>query len=252
VGETIVLTVNNVIMKTKIKFIYSAFVLIALMSFSSCTEDSAGISKVTTFPVITVLGAPSIGVAKGIPYVDPGFKAMEGTKDITSNVVVKGTVDVNKSGAYFLVYEATNSDGFKRSESRTVIVYDKSSISTADISGVYKSTIKRKVLTTGVLASRGPYSIVITKLADGLFIIDDLLGGWYYYGSAYGVGYAGLGYVVLKADNTLSIAYSTIPSWSDSVKFFAASTYNPATGTILLNSMMNASTNYEFAVTLTK
>lgn len=239
-------------MKSKIKIIYSAFLLIALLTSSSCTEDSAGISKVTTFPIITLTGESSIGVAKGATYVDPGFKAMEGTKDITANIVVKGSVDVNKEGAYFLVYEATNSDGFKRAESRTVIVYDKSSISNADISGTYTSKIKRKVISTGASASRGPFSIVITKLADGLFIVDDLLGGWYYYGSKYGVGYAGLGYVVLKADNTLSIAYSTIPSWSDSVRLFATSTYNPVTGTILINSMMNAAKNFEFAVTLTK
>lgn len=239
-------------MKSKIKIIYSAILLFATIGLSSCTEDSAGISKVTTFPIITLSGDASIGVAKGATYVDPGFKAMEGTKDITANIIVKGTVDVNKSGAYILVYEATNSDGFKRSESRTVIVYDKSSISSADISGEYSSTITRKVLTTGVTAKRGPFTIVISKLADGLFIVDDLLGGWYYYGSAYGVGYAGLGYVVLKSDNTISIAYSTIPSWSDSVTFFATSSYDPATGTISLNSMMDAATNYEFAVTLKK
>jgi hypothetical protein len=239
-------------MKSKIKIIYSAFLLFATIGFSSCTEDSAGISKVTTFPIITLTGDASIGVAKGAAYVDPGFKATEGTKDITANIVVKGTVDVTKSGAYILVYEATNSDGFKRSESRTVIVYDKSSISSADISGEYNSNISRKTLSTGVTAKRGPFKIIITKLADGLFIVDDLLGGWYYYGSAYGIGYAGLGYVVLKSDNTISIAYSTIPSWSDSVKFFATSTYDPATGTISLNSMMAAATNFEFAVTLKK
>ena len=232
--------------------IYTAFALFALFAFSSCTEESAGISKVTTFPIITITGDASIGVAKGSAYVDPGFKAMEGTKDITADIVVKGTVDVNTEGAYILVYEATNSDGFKKSESRTVIVYDKSSISTADISGEYISKIQRKTISTGVLAKRGPFKIIITKLADGLFIIDDLLGGWYYYGSAYGVGYAGLGYVVLKADNSLSIAYSTIPTWSDTVGFFAASTYNPGTGTILINSKMNAAANFQFSVTLTK
>lgn len=239
-------------MKSKFNIIVSALIVGAVMSLSSCTEESAGISKVTTFPVITLKGNASIGVAKGQPYVDPGFTALEGTNDISSKVVVKGSVDVNVSGPYKLVYEATNSDGFKRSVERTVIVYDKSSISSVDISGNYSSRITRKVLSTGVTANRGPFTIVVTKLADGLFQIDDLLGGWYYYGSNYGVGYAGLGYIVLKADNTISIAYSTIPSWSDSVKFYATSTYDPATGKIFLNSMMNAATNYEFAVTLSK
>lgn len=239
-------------MKSKFNIIVSALIVGAVMSLSSCSEESAGISKVTTFPVITLKGNTSIGVAKGQPYVDPGFTALEGTNDISSKVLVKGSVDVNISGPYKLIYEATNSDGFKRSVERTVIVYDKSSISSVDISGNYSSTIKRKVVSTGVLASRGPFTIVVTKLADGLFQIDDLLGGWYYYGSNYGVGYAGLGYIVLKADNTISIAYSTIPSWSDSVKFYATSAYDPATGKIFLNSMMNAATNYEFAVTLSK
>lgn len=239
-------------MKSKIKILYSAIMLIALFSISSCTEDSAGISKVTSFPIITLLGDESMGVAMGVAFVDPGFKAIEGEIDITSKVVVKGSVDVNVAGPYELVYEATNSDGFKRSVSRTVIVYDKSSISTFNIAGNYTSKIKRKTVSTGTSANRGPFTIVVTKLADGLYSVDDLLGGWYAYGSNYGMGYAGLGYIVLKADNSISIAYSTIPSWNDFVIFFAPSIYDPITGEIHLNSMMGASSNFEFAVTLTK
>ncbi len=218
----------------------------------SCDKESEGISKVTTFPIITLTGESSIGVALGQPFVDPGYVAKEGDKDITKNVVVKGAVDVSKPGPYLLEYEAVNSDGFKRSATRTVVVYDKSSISTANISGTYVSTIKRTNTTTGASASRGPFSIVITKISDGLFLIDDLLGGWYYYGSSYGVGYAGKGYIVLKANNEIAIAYSTIPSWGDTVGMFATSSYNPATGSISLNTYMKAATQFQFAVTLTK
>jgi len=237
-------------MKNRIKFQLS--LLFLSLVFVSCDKESEGISKVTTFPVITLTGETSIGVALGQPFVDPGFKAMEGTKDITKDVVVNGTVDVTKPGPYLLEYVATNSDGFKRSSTRTVVVYDKSSISTADISGTYTSTIKRTNTNTSASSSRGPFSIVITKISDGLFLIDDLLGGWYYYGSSYGVGYAGKGYIVLKANNEISIAYSTIPSWSDKVGLFATSTYDPGNGQIKLNTYMNAASYLQFAVTLSK
>lgn len=238
-------------MKSKIKIIFSTLLVVAAFTVS-CTKDSEGISKVTTFPIITLKGESNIGVAQGQAFVDPGFMAMEGTLDITKNIKVIGAVDVTKPGPYILVYEATNSDGFKRSASRTVVVYDKSSISSADISGVYSSSIKRKNTSTAASSARGPFSINITKISDGLFLIDDLLGGWYYYGSSYGVGYAGLGYIVLKANNEISIAYSTLPTWGDTVSFFATSTYNPTSGVILLNSSMGAAPQFEFAVTLTK
>lgn len=237
-------------MKTKNKILYSAVVLFGLLFATSCTEDSAGISKTTDLPAFNLIGG-DMGVALGEPYVDNFTVTMNG-KDIKAQTTVTGTVDVNTAGPYVIKYEAKSAEGFVRKAERLVVVYDKSSISTADISGKYKSNILRTNTTSGATKKLGPFIVNIKKISDGLFYIDDLLGGWYNFGSEYGDGYAGSGYIVLKADNTISVASSKLRVWDDTVSLFATSSYDPATGTILINSIMDAATYLEFAVTLTK
>ncbi len=238
-------------MKTKINVFYIAIMLVGLFGFFSCSdEESAGISKVSDLPVFNLIGG-DLGVALGVPYVDQYTVTMAG-KDIKAQTKVTGTVDVNTSGPYVINYEAKSAEGFVRSASRLVVVYDKASISMADISGKYISNISRKTISTGATAKRGPFAVTIRKISDGLFYVDDFLGGWYNFGSAYGDRYAGSGYVVLKADNTMSVASSSIPAWGDTVSFFDVSSYNPTTGVIVFKSMMDAATNFEFSVTLTK
>jgi hypothetical protein len=66
----------------------------------------------TIKPVITLIGSNPLEVVKGTTYVDPGFTATD-NKDgnITSSVVVTGTVDMSTVGDYILSYGVTDAAG---------------------------------------------------------------------------------------------------------------------------------------------
>jgi hypothetical protein len=135
------------------------------LTFSSCEkepsfdypEGTVGISKVTTFPILTLKGDARIVLAKGTPYVDPGVTALEGTTALTP--VVTGAPDVSKAGIYTVNYTATNKDGFPASITRKVVVYDTQPSAVAnDFSGTYARN------TNGLLS-------VWTKIAPGVYSV---------------------------------------------------------------------------------
>jgi len=76
----------------------------------------------TTPPVLTLLGNSVMPHQVGTPFVDPGWTATDTcADDLTTAVVVTGTVDVNTPGTYVLTYNVT--DGFNAvSATRTVAV----------------------------------------------------------------------------------------------------------------------------------
>ncbi|WP_394776863.1 S8 family serine peptidase [Flavobacterium sp.] len=56
-------------------------------------------------PTITLLGDPTITIDKGCVFVEPGYTATDNLNtDLTASVVVSGTVDVNTTGQYTLIY----------------------------------------------------------------------------------------------------------------------------------------------------
>src|ERR1700712_5347981 len=112
-------------MKKYIKFIGLALITIAACS---CNKESlnnkpgyVGISKITTYPTITVTGPAYVYVPKGGTYADPGATATAGTASV--KVVASSLPDVNTVGVYTESYTATNVDGFSASGSRTIVVY---------------------------------------------------------------------------------------------------------------------------------
>ncbi|MDX9893357.1 MAG: DUF5011 domain-containing protein [Patescibacteria group bacterium] len=77
----------------------------------------------TTAPVVTVLGSNPMSVALNSQFVDPGATATDNIDgDLTSSIVVTGTVDTGVAGSYSLTYSATDSSGNTGSAVRTVIV----------------------------------------------------------------------------------------------------------------------------------
>ncbi|HPU96877.1 MAG TPA: DUF5011 domain-containing protein [Candidatus Hydrogenedentes bacterium] len=78
----------------------------------------------TVPPVLTLLGSATMAHQVGTPFVDPGWMAMDVcADDLTSSVIVTGTVDENTPGTYTLTYDVT--DGFNAvSATRTVAVGD--------------------------------------------------------------------------------------------------------------------------------
>ncbi|MFL2594248.1 MAG: beta strand repeat-containing protein [Flavobacteriaceae bacterium] len=85
----------------------------------------------TTPPSITILGDETIYLAVGDSYSDAGATALDNYDlDITSAITQSGSVDTAVVGTYYIVYNATDSNGNSASQAtRTVVVGTPPSIS---------------------------------------------------------------------------------------------------------------------------
>jgi hypothetical protein len=76
-----------------------------------------------TPPTITLTGANPLNLTIGDTFVDPGATATDTEDgDLTSHIVVTGTVNASTTGTYILTYSVTDSGGLSASTTRTVIV----------------------------------------------------------------------------------------------------------------------------------
>ncbi|MGB4576967.1 MAG: BT_2262 family domain-containing protein [Paludibacter sp.] len=213
--------------------------------FSSCEDkESMGVSKITTYATLELNGDEEIFWPLNTPFVDPGCVAKEGDTDISSKIAVTSDVNVTKGGNYTINYKVLNGDGFAANATRIVRVYDAS----APLNGYYSSSVTRN--NNGVIANRGPFTILIFGVGNDQYYIEDLLGGWYYFGSNYGPAYAGSGIIKLNTDNTFTIVSADKLAWGYPCLFTAPSTYDPATKTLLLNTRMEDTPTMLFTVTL--
>ena len=79
----------------------------------------------TTRPVITLNGAPALSVPYGSRFTDPGATASDDIDgDLTSGLVVRGSVDTSIPGDYHLQYWSQDLAGNRSSLIRTVSVVD--------------------------------------------------------------------------------------------------------------------------------
>jgi hypothetical protein len=214
------------------KIIYSLFVCLAFVLSSCEDKTSQDTSKITYFVNFEIQGEQTMLVPVGTPFTDPGVIATEGENDITSSVVITGSVDNNTIGLYTISYAAANVDGFASSVSRTVIVYDPSV--TTDISGVYTTDAgtHRLAIASGAQVAYGGYPVTISLIAPGIFHINDFFGGYYEVRAGYGAAYAMTGYISLNPDNSLSLLSSRVAGWGDSLDALQEAAYNPETGGI--------------------
>jgi hypothetical protein len=233
---------------------YLSILTAVVLLLSSCSKDVTTQDKslITNFVAFTLDGLNKDGITTipvGSAFVDPGFKGMEGTNDVTSSVTVDGTVDGMTVGLYTLTYSAVNKDGFPSSVTRTVIIYDPAAPAT-DLTGSYKGNPKRQAPYTRSFVD---LDVTIKKLAPGFFFCSDFLGGFYAQGKPnynYGPSYAGWGYFILNADNTITYVSSHFDAWGDSLvgKGIDQATYNPVTKAIQWHAYYSA---YTFIVDLT-
>jgi len=215
--------------------------------FTSCEKESLGVSRVTTYATMELNGPEELFWPLNSPFVDPGCKAFEGTTDISGNIEVISNVNATKGGKYSITYKVKNSDGFYAQTSRTVYVYEPS----APLNGYYQSRIRRN--NNGTIANRGPFTILVFGVGNDRYWIEDLLGGWYNYGSGYGPAYAGPGIIKLNSDNTFEIVSAEPLAWGYPCILTknTVSTYDPSTKTIVLNTRMEDTPLMLFTVTLT-
>lgn len=222
------------------------FASVCFITAASCKKDSKGISFITTYAEVELKGNSTVFSQVGQPFAEPGYSAKEGEKDLTQAVVIKSNVDINTPGIYSISYSATNTDGYSSSQSRTVVVADK----TAPLNGYYRSNITRDY--NGATANRGPYTMLVFGMGNNQYYVQDLLGRWYDVGSAYGAAYAGSGVIKLNADNTFQLVSSKALGFgaTSAPKFFDVATYTPGTKTIKLNTIMGDTPTMFFKVTL--
>ena len=76
-----------------------------------------------TPPVITILGSNPLNLTVGQVFTDPGATALDAEDgNLTSSIVVTGTVNTSIAGTYTITYSVTDSGGLSDTKTRTVIV----------------------------------------------------------------------------------------------------------------------------------
>ncbi len=197
-----------------------------LVSGFACKKgDSYDISKVTTFASFEY--EPTIILSKGTPY-NPEIVAKEGEETIPTEQI--GEVDENTVGVYEIVYSATNSDGYDGTVTQTVIVYDPAAPD-IDLSGNYSSRVVRTEADGSTPRIRTA-EVNITKIEQGVFYVDCLLGGYYSIGGGLGPTANMTGYISLESDFTITNLQSFVAYWGDSLEDFQNGLYDDATGTL--------------------
>ncbi|MFD2939494.1 immunoglobulin-like domain-containing protein [Flavobacterium notoginsengisoli] len=245
-------------------FIKLMTVVVSGLLLTSCDADSsAGVSKVTNYPVFEVNGETTLFVAQGATYNDPGVVATENGAEIPVEVSFAGkyrgakTLDTSKIDQYTQTYSATNVDGFKGSTTRKVIVYKTGDLVTS-IEGVYIATTRRNG--TLMAASQGSSVdvkyIYIWKNADGSYEVSDAFGGWYDISRNIGVTSAAVGGTITGniATNTFTFPGIPVCAYFGGSAKISGLTVDPATKTLVLTTdwAADAATNYKFVSTLTQ
>jgi hypothetical protein len=153
-------------MKYIIRF---TFIWILVLIFS-CNKETivdtptqVGISKVTYYVVLTLIGPAFESTVLGQPYVDSGVTAAE--NGVPVKYTTSGTVDVNTIGIYTVTYSAVNLDGYSSSITRNVAV-----IATAPLPGVDLSATYANV-------GSSPLTANISMVAPGVYYTTNCWGG---------------------------------------------------------------------------
>lgn len=229
------------------KSIYMFALALALVGLNSCDYDGKDDSYVTHYVTFSLNEGSRVTVPVGSSYSEPGFTAMENGEDVSSKVTVSGDeVDPDQIGIYNITYSAVNKDGFAASTSRQVVVYNPEV--TTNITGTYTvataSCSNNKILASYPITGN---TVTITQLAPGLYSVSDWWGGVYDQTIGYGSAYAAPGYFELKTDNSIVAISGENTPWGLTLTS-GGGKYDPATGEVTLQSMLN----YNITMTLTK
>ena len=175
------------------------FAVVALLVTSCGDKESEGKSRFTYYPTIELEGDTYLVWDKGTPFVDPGYVSTMNGEDVTAEVMISGTPDVNN-------------DGFDASASRTVVVLDPNSA----VEGFYLTQPDSyRTYNGNEVAFGNAFEILVIDNGDGTLYVDDLFGGWYCQRAGYGTKYAMGGTISLAADGTVGLISSLVPGWGD-------------------------------------
>jgi hypothetical protein len=116
------------------KKIILIMIISSFIATSCDKEETSDVSKVTNYPVVSVIGEKTIVLTQGDAYTDAGGKAVAGSQVLP--VESEGTVDTSIPDVYKITYSSINEDGFPASAERTVIVL-KNTPSTINLEGTF-------------------------------------------------------------------------------------------------------------------
>lgn len=181
---------------------------LSLLVMTSCEKEvsTEDVSIITHYITFELEGPEEMVIPLGESYEEPGYTAMEGETDVTGEVDIISTVNVNKAGVYSVVYEAVNEDGFASSVTRAVIVFDPDAPD-VDPSGTYDGNYIE-----GYFGQ-----CEISKVAQGIFFCSDLFGGIYVYDFGYPAAYVAEGYIILHPDFSITSALATSPWGAEAI-----------------------------------
>lgn len=228
--------------------------MLAVATFAACDKSSEGTTMTTYYPVIELNGETINRVALGTQFTEPGYKATEGSDDITGKVTTSVTnvatgqvlpsVPTDAVGMYRITYSAVNVDGFASSTSRDVIVYNPHV--TVMMAGSYDADMEASVYASNgktfaeMAANYGFVTqvtgITFTEIAPGFYYCNDLFAGWYSQirgrGASVGTKQDMTGYIAVNDDNTLTLISSYVAQWGDSLDSLTDGVFDPDNSTI--------------------
>jgi len=140
------------------------------VSIVSCKKDTLDVSKVTTYPILTLLGDQYMTIAQGATYTEPGVSATIGGAAV--DFTTTGTVNSATPGVYILEYKAINAEGFFQTAKRYVGVIAPDAAA-SNLSGVWKRTNNVETNWTKVTSYNGLYTTDnVGGVADPTYVYD--------------------------------------------------------------------------------
>ena len=205
------------------------WILVAI-GLASCGDDSsAGYTRITYYPVLTLEGDTYVYAPLNGKYEEPGYTAELDGKDVTSEVTVTSDVNTAKLGLYTVKYSIVNSDGIKVSSMRYVFF-----VNPADpVSGIYFTDPASYRIAAGKTQTYGKaYVVLVTHVSDNQYEVDELVGGWYAQRAGYGSDYALSGEIDVADNGEITLLESYVPGWGDSAESLDNATFDKVTGVI--------------------
>ncbi len=213
-------------MKNIIKIITLIIFSGALITSCSSDEDTANVSQITSYPIITINGDAEIFIEQGTAYNEEGAISTEDGSEIETVISYgSGTyfgdagVDTSSPDQYVVSYSATNKDGFDGSAFRTVWVAKTGDLVNS-IEGLYLSSVQRAPDFTVTAQYTDLEYVIIKSTGANTYELTHAVGGYYDYGRGYGFGYAARNAEITAnniATNDFSITQAQFPIWGNTV-----------------------------------
>ena len=209
------------------KILFYGFALcLSVMSLTSCSKDEQHTdTRVTNYINLTINGDEVVYVAANSVYTDAGCKAEAAGQDVSDRIQTINPVNTSEIGPYVVTYKAVNEDGFASEAYR--YVYVGAPVTGSVTTGSFRQT------KDGAVVKWDGFDIDMLTDVNGLYWLEDLLGGYYEQRAGYGDRYSMKGYLQVNADNSVDmVGGGDVVGWQDSYDDFKNGKFDPATNTI--------------------